>query len=312
MRIDLLKALFLDGEERPPRLKDEAWQAWTLNELANSYSLSGQPQKAVPLFERQIAIREKQGVKKSVAIGLGNLASTAQIPLGELKAAESNLRRSINLCQEIKDEFWEAVGHQELGRLLAYQGNFSESEKELERSTRYWEKIDHKQGLCLDEAYRSLRALLMEDADSALKEALRARELADVRHYERDIIRAEWLIGSAYLAKGDLNKAESHLNEAIIRDRRINLVELEPDILLAIAKLRFAQGHRDEAEKLAKEALDIATRCEYRLKQADIHIFLAEFYLSTKDPAQAREDLELAKERAACGYQPALNKAKLQ
>ncbi|MEW6103249.1 MAG: tetratricopeptide repeat protein [bacterium] len=201
------------------------------------------------------------------------------------------------------------MGHQELGLLFAYQGNFSESEKELSKGLELFikEKAVQPQGIIW--VYRSLRALLMEDADSALRAAQRAYDIAFSRQNERDRIRAEWLIGAAFLAKGDLNKAESHLNEAIIRDRRINLVDLEPDILLAIAKLRFAQGHKEEAEKLAKEALDIATRCQYRLNQADIHIFLAEFYLSTKDSAKAKEHLELAKERAACGYQPALNKA---
>jgi hypothetical protein len=46
LMIELKRALFPDGEDRPPRLKDEAWQAWTLNALANSYSLSGQPRRA--------------------------------------------------------------------------------------------------------------------------------------------------------------------------------------------------------------------------------------------------------------------------
>jgi len=36
MRIELIRALFPDGEDRPPRLKDEGGQAWTLNSLANS------------------------------------------------------------------------------------------------------------------------------------------------------------------------------------------------------------------------------------------------------------------------------------
>ncbi|MBE0683305.1 MAG: toll/interleukin-1 receptor domain-containing protein [Anaerolineales bacterium] len=35
--VELLSALFLDGENKLPHLKDEAWQAWTLNSLANSY-----------------------------------------------------------------------------------------------------------------------------------------------------------------------------------------------------------------------------------------------------------------------------------
>ena len=46
---ELLQALFLDGEDRPPRLKNRTSQAWTLNSLANAYSMSGQPRRAVPL-----------------------------------------------------------------------------------------------------------------------------------------------------------------------------------------------------------------------------------------------------------------------
>ena len=157
---DLLRPLFSDGEDRPPRLKDESDQAWTLAALANSYSLSGQPRRAVPLFEQQIAIREKQGNKSNLAIGLGNVASMAQLPIGALRAAEANLRRRIALCREIKDEFREAVGHQELGRLMAYRGAFAESETELRTSTDYWVKTKDVQGQCMDEAYRALRELL--------------------------------------------------------------------------------------------------------------------------------------------------------
>jgi len=150
----------------------------------------------------------------------------------------------------------------------------------------------------------------MSDAEEALKSAKRARELADVDRFERDIIQAEWLLGAAYLAKeGELKEAEKHLDEALLRDRKINLVEIEPDILLELAKLRFAQGHKEEALKLAEEALGIADRCEYRLKQADIHNFLAEFYLESRDFLKAKEHVKIAKERAECGYQPAMKKA---
>ena len=57
--IELLSALFPDGEARPPRLEGESAQAWTLNALANSYSLSGQPRRAVSVFQRQISIRQE-------------------------------------------------------------------------------------------------------------------------------------------------------------------------------------------------------------------------------------------------------------
>jgi len=117
--IDLLRALFAGDEDQLLLLKDEGAQAWTLNALALSYSLSGQPRRAVPLFERQIELREKQGDKHNLAIGLENLAYMAQVNIGALRAAEANLRRSIALCREMEDEeFNEAIGHTELGRLL--------------------------------------------------------------------------------------------------------------------------------------------------------------------------------------------------
>ncbi|MCJ7645640.1 hypothetical protein MUO65_01850 [bacterium] len=306
--IEFGSALFPQGLDQLPRLKGEASQAYILNHLAISYSASGQPKKAVPLIEKSNQIDDKRGYKEGVAIGLGNLAYD-QMRIGDFKSAESNLRQRIELSQEIKNEFRQAVGHQELGRLLAYLGNFKESEKELAESTKYWEKVNDKQGICLDETYRALRALFMSDADHALNSAKKAKELADIEKMEIDIIRAEWLLGTSYLVRGDLKEADKHLNDVLMRDRRINLVHFEADILLELAKLRFIQKRKEEAWNLAKEALGIADRCEYRLQQADIHNFLAEFYIGAKDFVKAKEHIKIAKERAECGYKPAMDKA---
>ena len=85
----------------------------------------------------------RNGDKKNLAIGLGNLAYMAQIYIGALAAAEANLRRRIALCREIGDEFSEAVGHQELGRLLAYRGAWAESARELDAALGLFEKEKH-------------------------------------------------------------------------------------------------------------------------------------------------------------------------
>ncbi len=307
--IELLHALFPDGEDNLPRLKDESAQGWTISALATSYSFSGRSRGAICLFEMSNAICKKQGAKKNLAIDLGNRALD-QMRIGELNAAEATLMRSIEICRENTYEFWEAVDHRELGLLQLYFGKFEEAKVELSKSTKYNKETNHRQGICVDEAYRSLRSLLMSNAEDAFKYAEEARELADVKHYERDIIQAEWLLGAAYLMKGNFVEAENHLTEALTRDRKINLIEFEPDILLEFAKLRFKQNHKKEALKHAAEALLIADRCEYRLKQADIHNFLAGFYLDAGELEKANEHGEIAKERTACGYKPALEKAK--
>jgi tetratricopeptide (TPR) repeat protein len=289
-------------------LKDESAQAWTLNSLATCYQLSGQYRRALPLIEMSNKLREKAGDRMNLAMGLVILAVVAQIPIGKLDAAETNLRRSIEICREIMDEFFESDSHLELGRLLMYRGKFEESENEFIIALELFSKLNivlYQGGVWL---YRSFCALLMSSAEEALEHARKARELFDAR-YEMGIIRAESLLGAAHLMNGNLPEAEEHLNEALIRNRKINLVGIEPDILLELAKLRFKQNRKPEALKFAQEALQIADRCEYRLRQADIHNFLSEFYLDAGDLAKAREHGDSAKERAACGYVPALEKA---
>ncbi len=340
MIIELRCALFPDGEDKLPRLKDEAVQAWNLSGLANSYAFSGQPSRAVALYMASIEICEKRGDKVNVAVGLMALASRIQIPIGELDSAEFNLRRSIEICNEVKHEFQEAANHAELwrrllfqeaanqaelwrrlifeeasdhaelGLLLIYRGKFEESENEFITALDLFTKLNEEvQYVGIVWAYRSYRALLMSLAEEALELSRKARELVDAEKFENAIIMAEYILGATCLMKGNLHEAEKHLNEALIRDRRINLVEFEPDILLELAKIRFKQNRKPEALKLAHEAMQIADRCEYRLKQADIHNFLSEFYLDEGDLSKAREHGEIAKERAGCGYVPSLERA---
>jgi hypothetical protein len=62
LQIELLRAVFADGEDRTPRLKDESHRAEVLNDLANSYSLSGQPRGgAVRARHRHMREAGRQG-----------------------------------------------------------------------------------------------------------------------------------------------------------------------------------------------------------------------------------------------------------
>jgi tetratricopeptide (TPR) repeat protein len=306
--IELLRALFPDGEDKLPRLKNVNDQVAALFTLANSYSLSGQSRLAASVYERGNYISENLTKNKSqLVIGLGNLA-TDQLKIGEFDAAEASLRWKIKICHEIKNEYQEANGHHELSQILAYRGKFKESDQEsIVALNLLDEKAIQQRGTIF--AYRSIYSLLVSDADKSLNYAEKARKLADKENYEIDIVRAEYLLGASNLMKGNILEADRHLNEALTRDRKINLVEMEPDILLEFAKLRFKEKNKEAALSFAGEALRIADRCEYRIKQADIHNFLAEFYLDSDDLKRAREHGEIAKERAECGYVPAQEKA---
>lgn len=307
--IELLRGLFPDGEDRPPRLKRERDQAWALRALANCYSRLGQSGCAIPLFSKHNDISEKY--KEDFAKGLRDIA-VAQVALGEFLSADANLRGQDRLVHEIS-QYRVAVGYRELGRLEAYQGRTRESFEELDLALNLFSKTGNKQAEGIVCAHRALLALLMNKPSEAFEAASRARQSADYRGYERDIIQAEWLLGWAFIEQSP-SEAERHLTDALTRCRRINLIEFESSILLAWARWHRAAGHPKEARDCVDEALAIADRCEYRLVQADAHNLLARLALDAGDNTEARRQAEIAKERAWCDgpphcYKPALDQA---
>ena len=323
VQISLIQAFFPNGEDKSPCLNDESKQAWLLNELAVAYGKIGHNRKAVTLIERGNAIRDKHGDKHNLAVGLGNLAN-AQFLLGDLKQAESNIHRCINICTEIKDP-WETVGRYELGHLLAYTGQYEQADKELHKAITMWAAQENEQGQCVGWYYQALKAILMGKPETALHALDKARYFWELtsRHrmpIERELIRILWLSGTAKRQIHDPAAAEVDLSEALSRCRKIHLVEFEDLILLELAKRHYqkAAGKNKhliaQAKDLTLEALEIADRYEYRLQQADIHNFLAEMALAESDKETACKHAEIAKERAYCdgpphAYQKALDAA---
>ena len=322
LQIELLRVLFLDGEDKPPRLKDKSYQEWILGALARAYSLSGQPRRAVPLFELQIDLQERSSNKKNLAVELESVASTALLPLGSLSVAERNLRRSIEYCREINDSAAEIMSHQELGRVLSYRGVWQEAGQELDKALELAEKQKNVQVQGATWSHRALLFLLMArgivsrnessigNLKSAIECAQRALEFIEKTARTqygapRDYVRAYWLLGAAHRANNELTLAEENLSKALNVCRQINLVEMEADILLDLAQLRYAHGDFRDAKEKASEALVITERSGYVLQGADVNLFLAQYALEQeKDNAKAKVYAEEAKKLATCDGSP--------
>jgi tetratricopeptide (TPR) repeat protein len=308
-----------------PRLKDPSAQAWTLNALASSYTCSGQPHRAIPLLEMHNTLREKLGDSSGLATGLENLARV-QIDLGRLSEAEGNLRHSVDWSKGAGQLGIEAGGRAVLGRLLAYEGAFEEAGQELDRAIRIQAKTGRIVSQVMSQIYRAQLALLtgvpqlaLEGARAALQLAEQAPLASQVVYPARSSVWAYWLLGTTLLELKHLVEAEAQLTEALTRCRQINLVELEPDILLSWACWHRESEAREQARECAEEALSIAVRSKYRLKEAEIHNFLAHWEMDegvgkAQNAVQARQHAEQAKKRAWCDgpphcYQVALEEA---
>lgn len=358
LRIELLNELFFEGKDRLPRMENESYHAWALNSLAGSYSNSGQPTKAAPLFFKSISPDNEKYDKIGVAISLGNAAQSSQRLIGQLSASIVHLRKVIALCRELENNVHEAIGHQGLGSVLAYKTSAS-AEDEFAGALKLFKQQEYKQWLCRVQAFRSHSALLqarlttilpgkeihsisysMEALAQARKELEFVEEMT-VKHFPlpRDFVRAYWLLGEALiqsrlsagkvkiesfeinfydeyfqdrveaieLKKGnELEIAERCIDEGLRRCRKSNMVDIEPNILLARARLDWTKKkHPPAVEKNLKEAMDIALRSGYRLKLADIHLFCGQVLLELqkKGPEKlfdlsAKDHLQKAKEYA--------------
>ena len=310
MCIKLLRALFPDGEDLPPKLTKKDNQGNVLNTLALCFGRTGQPKNAESAFEIARTLAEYE---RSRSTTHGNLA-LIQMKLGKLDKAEINARRKVELDFTLEDKLGQAIGHLYLSKLAAYMGNPALASKELEIVERLdKESTKDKLEPSTIYIYRTFNYLLSGKANVAYRSARKGFSLAQINKFESVMIEAELYLGKAIIAsvsrenspkKELLNEAESHLHRALTSCRRISLIELEPDILLALAQYYAAAGNIEQAKSSAEEALYIANRCEYCLNQAEINNYLAALDKIGGDFDAAKEHALSALKFALCGGSP--------
>ncbi len=193
----------------------------------------------------------------------------------------------------------------------------------LAEALKIFEESKTVQSQCIVWAYRVERELLLlrqsagedsltsntSDASFLLASAHRVLELADettraIYPVERDYVRAHWLLGATYCTVGEHAAAERHLHEALKRCRCIHLVQVEADILIALARLHLALEKAEEAQRCAEEALLITERSGYVLQGADANLELAKLALARGDKAAAKDHAQEAEKLAYCDGPP--------
>lgn len=307
--IELLSVIFLDGWDQPPSLMMETAQAWVLNELANCYSMIGQPQRAIRLYEQKNEIHNVLGDTRNLSVGMWNIAYQ-QLALGKIKDAWLNFNKAKEFATGKLDI---AMCYRELGRVLIHTGEWEGSRRFLQLALNtftaeainlisiyvYLASLDLSQARCEKNAEVSQH-------DDALKCSYHALKLTNERNTtKRDFVEAYWSLGASLLTNRELKQAEKHLLDALNVCRAINNVESESDILLDLARLRYDQKNYEEAKSLADEALLITERCGYVLQGADVNLFLAQYALEqVKDKAKAKGYAEEALKLATCDGPP--------
>ena len=131
--------------------------------------------------------------------------------------------------------------------------------------------------------------------------AVQALEIAKQLGFVADIATAHLTIALAQLSKlvaggeADSHDVMQHVHAAVEVWRKAGRLAYVPLGLLARAALHTHTGAFDLAQKDLDEAHRIATRCGFRLHEADAHLGLARLCLAEEDPTPALDHLATAR-----------------
>jgi len=326
LRLGLIEELLGPGAVGQQKLKQATDQIWVLNNLAGDYGMLGRPLQALQILQMAETLAEQSKEHKYLGVTCSYLATRCLV-LGMLSSACHYAEKTVELGKQLTNPIIEASGHQRSGLLAAHVGDYTVSRHELDlaasifedlRGTDWerlaelirWERIQLEHSVYSVAIDKSIASLLQCDFEAASSYASRALDLATQMHVERDMIRCRLLCGKTLSLMGELEQSENSLREALHQCRRIELVEVEAELLLELARVQYRQAAATNAlpgshtRALVDDAIAIADRCQYRLQQADIHNFLAQWELNAVNIAEAREHAEIAKERAWCDGPP--------
>jgi tetratricopeptide (TPR) repeat protein len=300
--IDLLNA-FLDNGKTPFPSIDRGSQERICRSLITVYQLTGQPNNAISLLKWLLDSSGFSQRPRIRAILLRYL-SRLMLSLGQLKSAEESIISGIELCREAGEAGLVTGLRRQHGILLAYEGRYYEARDEIASLPKGFGKHNHSDF----SVYVDRFAYALEDQTELSKTVYYANEmkkLSEKYHYKNDEVVAYWSLGLSYLLAGNLSKAENHLDSAVMLCNDTNYVELKPDILLTRARFLLASKNNIHiVTETAKDALAIASKCGYRLKQAEIFNFLGALALDYGDSSVAEQYAHAGYEAAFCDGPP--------
>jgi len=274
LRIELLKCLFPDKLDTLPQLSGANNQVYILNTLAIDYQHIGQPRSAIKLYE----VAEKVYRKKNNQVDLVVLCnkSIALRISGYIYRAEVAAKSAFAISLSLNDIFNKAVSLDLLGLTLALRGIHDIADISFQQSLQIWMDFMHKQGEGVTIASQAEQALWKNNPVAAKQLAERAWVLAGVNRGEVDLIKAARLQGTAALQKMDLNIADERLHHALLRARRVQLIQEEMPILVSLAHLHLLKRELSKVREWLDEFWELTQGRQYPIFQADALIVLAQ------------------------------------
>jgi tetratricopeptide (TPR) repeat protein/transcriptional regulator with XRE-family HTH domain len=257
-------------------------QAAALGNLGMVHQRSGQLRKAIEHYTRALALDRQTGRLLGQATNLSNLGR-AYKDLGRLALSADCSAQTVGMYRRVGSPYGESNALANLSDANQLLGSYDLA---LDQATEAV-AIQRKVGDRLGEAHTLLTIVTVyRDRGKrtyALEVAHTALALARDTHECQVTTAALNVLGTIYRDLGRDQEADDHHQQALSLARQTGEPYSEVEALLGLAVTHLGE-HADRTSVLARRALTIARRHEYRMLEGRAHTCLARIHLLRGDP----------------------------
>lgn len=254
------KALTRDEETLAIWERLEAWPELitALNEIGAIHRGLGDTEKALPLYDRALALAQKTGDRKGEALTRNNLG-VALHQLGRNREAIAQLQEAVRLRRELNDDEGLALSEYGLGVVQFADGDPAAAFTSLQSALELRRKagtLEFQDSILTAMAYIYRDRGEIDLALEACRQALEISRSVGNRSAEANVLQ---LMAGIHLRRGELQQALEGLTGVLDAQRQIGNRSKEAWALSSLGATTLALGESDRALDYYSQALQIHT-----------------------------------------------------
>jgi class 3 adenylate cyclase/tetratricopeptide (TPR) repeat protein len=206
-------------------------------------------------------------------------------------------QEAVALAGRLNNRTWLGLAEYGLGQAYFVGGRYAEADQWLTRAMARFS--DHPQDippgttasslLVLCHMMRAILSAHTGEHDDAIKYAQRAKDFADQSNRPYDHVAAGYARGMVHLVRGDLEKAEEILADAVRLARENEVRLFLPLVLCMLGGIYVQSGRAARAERILLEAKQQAQAVGYQTVIVLASVYLASTYAQLGDPVRGVE-----------------------
>lgn len=219
-----------------------------------------------------------------------NLQGALQVQMGDFSAAWAHYQDALALAEKIDYAEGIAKTHYNLASMLALQGELAPARQHSEIACQYYERIGRLTRVAGIKVNLALAHNQAGQPEAAVALALAALDTFERLGVPFGIATAAQALAESHLALGNLEAAEQFAMQVVRQEETGTL----PDALRTLGEVRLAQGRLTDAERLCRQAIEIADQNQDRFLAAYAWRVLGRVLLAQGHQSDAHAALDQA------------------